>query len=63
MTAMKSLSVCHETLTSEVQVFYVFMSVLTSSVNILTISARQTKTDTCAISVEPNETAHNEPSH
>ena len=27
------------------------------------LSARQTKTDTCANSVDPDEMAHNEPSH
>ena len=30
---------------------------------ILTFSALQTKTDTCANSVDPDEMAHNEPSH
>ena len=30
---------------------------------VLTLSACQTKTDTCANSIDPDETARNEPSH
>ena len=45
---------------------YCFYSQIHSSPTLffyLTLSTRQTKTDICASSVDPDKTAHNEPSH